>query len=211
MSISANAVEGVSPTTWLLILDLSVMSDTYHFLRDPPPGFLPRVGVITVSGLAGLILARKGELFAEKEKRLIMARLALDGLYSIVHRLKSSHCKTCSPWKPSSIPPDAFVYVCGFRLSTQENSRSSGADNGWHGCVLPHVYCWSCEGSVGTLSKHGRYSETGPVLSLTATGPSSFSVGDRKKSVRCRFFGCLRTQIQTQRGRHCSWHKPEGI
>uniref|UniRef100_A0A8B9HMI8 MICOS complex subunit n=1 Tax=Astyanax mexicanus TaxID=7994 RepID=A0A8B9HMI8_ASTMX len=34
--------------------------DMYEFLRDPPPGFLPRVGVITVSGLAGLILARKG-------------------------------------------------------------------------------------------------------------------------------------------------------
>uniref|UniRef100_A0A3B4BSH6 MICOS complex subunit n=2 Tax=Pygocentrus nattereri TaxID=42514 RepID=A0A3B4BSH6_PYGNA len=34
--------------------------DTYEFLRDPPPGFLPRVGVITVSGLAGLVLARKG-------------------------------------------------------------------------------------------------------------------------------------------------------
>ncbi|KAI7813630.1 hypothetical protein IRJ41_023244, partial [Triplophysa rosa] len=34
--------------------------DTYHFLRDPPPGFLPRVGIITVSGLGGLILARKG-------------------------------------------------------------------------------------------------------------------------------------------------------
>ncbi|KAJ8266454.1 hypothetical protein GJAV_G00130610 [Gymnothorax javanicus] len=34
--------------------------DTYNFLRDPPPGFLPRVGVISVSGLAGLILARKG-------------------------------------------------------------------------------------------------------------------------------------------------------
>ncbi|XP_067295276.1 MICOS complex subunit MIC27 isoform X1 [Pseudorasbora parva] len=34
--------------------------DTYHFLRDPPPGFLPRVGVIGVSGLGGLILARKG-------------------------------------------------------------------------------------------------------------------------------------------------------
>ncbi|KAF4073405.1 hypothetical protein AMELA_G00258390 [Ameiurus melas] len=37
--------------------------DTYYFLRDPPPGFLPRVGVITVSGLAGLILARKGSRF----------------------------------------------------------------------------------------------------------------------------------------------------
>ncbi|KAB5522755.1 hypothetical protein PHYPO_G00163070 [Pangasianodon hypophthalmus] len=34
--------------------------DTYNFLRDPPPGFLPRVGIITVSGLAGLVLARKG-------------------------------------------------------------------------------------------------------------------------------------------------------
>ncbi|XP_055798680.1 MICOS complex subunit MIC27 isoform X2 [Salvelinus fontinalis] len=34
--------------------------DTYEFLRDPSPGFMQRVGVITVSGLAGLILARKG-------------------------------------------------------------------------------------------------------------------------------------------------------
>uniref|UniRef100_A0A9J7YW76 MICOS complex subunit n=1 Tax=Cyprinus carpio carpio TaxID=630221 RepID=A0A9J7YW76_CYPCA len=34
--------------------------DSYQFLRDPPPGFLPRVGVIGVSGLGGLILARKG-------------------------------------------------------------------------------------------------------------------------------------------------------
>ncbi|XP_059399083.1 MICOS complex subunit MIC27-like [Carassius carassius] len=34
--------------------------DTYHFLRDPPQGFLPKVGVISVSGLGGLILARKG-------------------------------------------------------------------------------------------------------------------------------------------------------
>ncbi|KAK3508994.1 hypothetical protein QTP70_015745 [Hemibagrus guttatus] len=34
--------------------------DTYNFLKDPPPGFLPRVGIITVSGLSGLILARKG-------------------------------------------------------------------------------------------------------------------------------------------------------
>ncbi|XP_028977158.2 MICOS complex subunit MIC27 isoform X2 [Esox lucius] len=34
--------------------------DTYEFLRSPPPGFIPRVSVITVSGLAGLILARKG-------------------------------------------------------------------------------------------------------------------------------------------------------
>ncbi|XP_039621875.1 MICOS complex subunit MIC27 isoform X2 [Polypterus senegalus] len=37
--------------------------DTYTYLKDPPPGFLPRVSVITVSGLAGLIMARKGSRF----------------------------------------------------------------------------------------------------------------------------------------------------
>ncbi|XP_075042322.1 MICOS complex subunit MIC27 [Mixophyes fleayi] len=34
--------------------------DSYTYLKSPPPEFLPRVGVISVSGLAGLILARKG-------------------------------------------------------------------------------------------------------------------------------------------------------
>ncbi|XP_041111768.1 MICOS complex subunit MIC27 isoform X2 [Polyodon spathula] len=37
--------------------------DTYIYLKDPPPGFLPRVSVIAVSGLAGLILARNGSRF----------------------------------------------------------------------------------------------------------------------------------------------------
>ncbi|KAK7172874.1 hypothetical protein R3I93_002867 [Phoxinus phoxinus] len=43
--------------------------DTYHFLRDPPPGFLPRVGVIGVSGLGGLVLARKGS----RLKRIVVS------------------------------------------------------------------------------------------------------------------------------------------
>ncbi|XP_030621970.1 MICOS complex subunit MIC27 [Chanos chanos] len=34
--------------------------DVYHFLKEPSPGFLPRFGVIAVSGLGGVILARKG-------------------------------------------------------------------------------------------------------------------------------------------------------
>ncbi|XP_026860675.2 MICOS complex subunit MIC27 [Electrophorus electricus] len=42
--------------------------DIYHFLKDPPSGFAPRVAVITVSGLAGVILARKGS----RLKRLIL-------------------------------------------------------------------------------------------------------------------------------------------
>ncbi|XP_006632998.2 MICOS complex subunit MIC27 [Lepisosteus oculatus] len=39
------------------------VQDTYIYLRDPPPGFLPRVSLMTVSGLAGLVLARKGSRF----------------------------------------------------------------------------------------------------------------------------------------------------
>uniref|UniRef100_A0A803K1J3 MICOS complex subunit n=1 Tax=Xenopus tropicalis TaxID=8364 RepID=A0A803K1J3_XENTR len=34
--------------------------DSYVYLKNPPPEFLARLGIITVSGLAGLVLARKG-------------------------------------------------------------------------------------------------------------------------------------------------------
>ncbi|XP_061691779.1 MICOS complex subunit MIC27 isoform X2 [Syngnathoides biaculeatus] len=34
--------------------------DMYYYLKDPPPGFLPRFGTITMAGLLGMFLARKG-------------------------------------------------------------------------------------------------------------------------------------------------------
>ncbi|XP_077589188.1 MICOS complex subunit MIC27 [Stigmatopora nigra] len=34
--------------------------DVYYYLKDPPPGFLPRFGTITMAGLVGMLLARKG-------------------------------------------------------------------------------------------------------------------------------------------------------
>ncbi|XP_009286390.1 PREDICTED: MICOS complex subunit MIC27 [Aptenodytes forsteri] len=37
--------------------------DAYVYLKNPPPEFLPKVGVITVSGLAGVVLARKDSRF----------------------------------------------------------------------------------------------------------------------------------------------------
>ncbi|NXM33444.1 MIC27 protein, partial [Oxyruncus cristatus] len=37
--------------------------DAYVYLKNPPPEFLPKVGVIAVSGLAGVALARKGSRF----------------------------------------------------------------------------------------------------------------------------------------------------
>ncbi|NXK63363.1 MIC27 protein, partial [Sylvietta virens] len=37
--------------------------DAYVYLNNPPPDFFPRAAVITVSGLAGVVLARKGSRF----------------------------------------------------------------------------------------------------------------------------------------------------
>ncbi|XP_023781688.1 MICOS complex subunit MIC27 [Cyanistes caeruleus] len=37
--------------------------DAYVYLNNPPPEFLPKAAVITVSGLVGVVLARKGSRF----------------------------------------------------------------------------------------------------------------------------------------------------
>lgn len=42
--------------------------DVYYYLIDPPPGFLPRFGTITMAGLLGMFLARKGS----RIKRLVV-------------------------------------------------------------------------------------------------------------------------------------------
>ncbi|KAM9499424.1 uncharacterized protein ACWYII_002340 isoform 1-T1 [Salvelinus alpinus] len=57
--------------------------DTYEFLRDPSPGFMQRVGVITVSGLAGLILARKGSRLMRLGVPLGMATVGTSVCYPI--------------------------------------------------------------------------------------------------------------------------------
>lgn len=38
------------------------LPDAFYYLKDPPPGFLPRFGTITMAGLLGMFLARKGNL-----------------------------------------------------------------------------------------------------------------------------------------------------
>ncbi|XP_068596647.1 MICOS complex subunit MIC27 [Brachionichthys hirsutus] len=37
--------------------------DVYYYLKDPPPDFLPRFGTITMAGLLGMFLSRKGSRF----------------------------------------------------------------------------------------------------------------------------------------------------
>uniref|UniRef100_H2T0P7 MICOS complex subunit n=1 Tax=Takifugu rubripes TaxID=31033 RepID=H2T0P7_TAKRU len=62
------AREGIQPfaqasKVLILILHLTLHQYVYYYLKDPPPEFLPRFGTITMAGLLGMFLARKGSRF----------------------------------------------------------------------------------------------------------------------------------------------------
>uniref|UniRef100_A0A8D0HDP5 MICOS complex subunit n=1 Tax=Sphenodon punctatus TaxID=8508 RepID=A0A8D0HDP5_SPHPU len=55
--------------------------DAYVYLKNPPPEFLPKVGVITISGLAGVVLARKGSRFKKIVYPLGLCTLGISVCY----------------------------------------------------------------------------------------------------------------------------------
>ncbi|XP_054695347.1 MICOS complex subunit MIC27 isoform X1 [Grus americana] len=55
--------------------------DAYVYLKNPPPEFLPKVGVITVSGLAGIVLARKDSRFKKIAYPLGLTTLGISVCY----------------------------------------------------------------------------------------------------------------------------------
>ncbi|KAM9127473.1 MICOS complex subunit MIC27 [Pangshura tecta] len=55
--------------------------DTYVYLKNPPPEFLPKVTVLTISGLAGLVLARKGSRIKKIAYPLGLTTLAVSVCY----------------------------------------------------------------------------------------------------------------------------------
>ncbi|XP_014682996.1 MICOS complex subunit MIC27 isoform X1 [Equus asinus] len=57
--------------------------DAYIYLKNPPRDFLPKVGVITVSGLAGLVSARKGSRFKKIAYPLGLATLGASVCYPV--------------------------------------------------------------------------------------------------------------------------------
>uniref|UniRef100_A0A671EP65 MICOS complex subunit n=1 Tax=Rhinolophus ferrumequinum TaxID=59479 RepID=A0A671EP65_RHIFE len=57
--------------------------DTYVYLKNPPQDFLPKIGVITVSGLAGLVSARKGSRFKKIVYPLGLATLGETVCYPV--------------------------------------------------------------------------------------------------------------------------------
>uniref|UniRef100_A0ABI7VTV2 MICOS complex subunit n=1 Tax=Felis catus TaxID=9685 RepID=A0ABI7VTV2_FELCA len=57
--------------------------DAYVYLKNPPKDFLPKIGVITVSGLAGLFSARKGSRFKKIAYPLGLATLGATVCYPV--------------------------------------------------------------------------------------------------------------------------------
>nr|Q5ZK55.1 RecName: Full=MICOS complex subunit MIC27; AltName: Full=Apolipoprotein O-like; AltName: Full=Protein FAM121A; Flags: Precursor [Gallus gallus]CAG31888.1 hypothetical protein RCJMB04_13b18 [Gallus gallus] len=55
--------------------------DAYVYLKNPPPDFLPRVGIITISGLAGVVLARKDSRFKKIAYPLGLTTLGISVCY----------------------------------------------------------------------------------------------------------------------------------
>ncbi|KAJ8254869.1 hypothetical protein GJAV_G00198270 [Gymnothorax javanicus] len=81
--------------------------DAYDFLRDPPPGFLPRISFITVCGLAGLVLARKGTRLKRVGVSLGLATVGAGVCYPVqtVAALKVSgkQAYKATQWASSSV------------------------------------------------------------------------------------------------------------
>ncbi|XP_054422623.1 MICOS complex subunit MIC27 [Pteronotus mesoamericanus] len=57
--------------------------DAYVYLKNPPRDFLPKLGVITVSGLAGVLSARKGSRFKKIAYPLGLATLGASVCYPV--------------------------------------------------------------------------------------------------------------------------------
>ncbi|NWR68690.1 MIC27 protein, partial [Centropus unirufus] len=55
--------------------------DAYVYLKNPPPEFLPKVGVVTIAGFAGMALARKGSRFKRIAYPLGLATLGVSVCY----------------------------------------------------------------------------------------------------------------------------------
>ncbi|NXK55115.1 MIC27 protein, partial [Chauna torquata] len=55
--------------------------DAYVYLKNPPPEFLPKVGIITISGLAGVVLARKDSRFKKIAYPLGLTTLGISVCY----------------------------------------------------------------------------------------------------------------------------------
>lgn len=55
-------IEKIKGAFVLMLTVFLCFPDVFYYLKDPPPEFIPRFGTITMAGLLGMFLARKGNL-----------------------------------------------------------------------------------------------------------------------------------------------------
>ncbi|KAM6953187.1 MICOS complex subunit MIC27 [Aplochiton taeniatus] len=116
--------------------------DVYHFLCAPPPGFLPRVGTITMAGLVGMLLARKGSPFKRvavplslmttgatvcyPAQAVVLLKVSGNKLYSAAQWSSASVSSllTSSPKDPGASPPPQAQIL--WRLRSPQQRLSQG-------------------------------------------------------------------------------------
>nr|XP_023421356.1 MICOS complex subunit MIC27 isoform X4 [Cavia porcellus] len=81
--------------------------DTYVYLKNPPRDFLPKLGVITISGLVGLVSARKGPRFKKIAYPLGLATVGATVCYPvqsvIIAKVLPHLCLTLNSWIMGSL------------------------------------------------------------------------------------------------------------
>ncbi|MCJ8733929.1 hypothetical protein PDJAM_G00229440 [Pangasius djambal] len=81
--------------------------DVYYFLKDPPSGFVPRISVIAVSGLAGVILARKGSYLKKLGLPLSLASAGFAVCYPVqtiaMFKVSGKTMYAASEWTSSTV------------------------------------------------------------------------------------------------------------
>nr|KAF6491702.1 apolipoprotein O like [Molossus molossus] len=105
--------------------------DAYVYLKNPPRDFLPKIGVITVSGLAGVVAARKGSRFKKIAYPLGLATLGATVCYpvqSIIIAKLGSSPEIEVPAKTAHDQKHSMALPTELRSETKTKSEStSGA------------------------------------------------------------------------------------
>ncbi|KAL4648807.1 MICOS complex subunit MIC27 [Arapaima gigas] len=106
--------------------------DMYHYLKDPPPGFVPRISFITVSGLAGMVLGRKGSQVKRLATSLSLASVGAAICYPAptigVLKLTGKRLYQATQWSASTIAslwrPSSVRHAPDVSKSPESSSES---------------------------------------------------------------------------------------
>ena len=93
--------------------------DAYVYLKNPPRDFLPKIGVITVSGLAAFISARKGSRFKRIAYPLGLATLGA----TVFHPVQSVIIAKVTGKKACAVSQQ--IYEAVQSLWTKNNKKES--------------------------------------------------------------------------------------